>query len=100
MIQHLLTKNKSEIQKTAKSILKRLYPINAEVETVVNSLDILDDINEIPNSKSGHLDYPMLNELMESIRKSTTISKNNKEIEYYFKYLSKEMNHFDITGTK
>ena len=93
------TIKKSEIQKTAKSILKRLYPINAEVETVVNSSDI-DDINEIPNSNAGHSDNPMLDELMESIRKSTTSSRSNEEIEDYFNYLSKEMNLFEITGTK
>ena len=93
------TIKKSEIQKTAKSILKRLYPINAEVETVVNSSDI-DDINEIPNSNPGHSDNPMLDELMESIRKSTTSSRSNEEIEDYFNYLSKEMNLFEITGTK
>ena len=48
------TMKKTEIQKTAKSILKRLYPNNAEVETVVSSSD-MDDINEIPISNPGHL---------------------------------------------
>ena len=42
----------------------------------------------------------MLDELMESIRKSTTSSKNNEDIADNFNYLSKEMNPFEITGTK
>ena len=53
------TIKKSEIQKTAKSILKRLCPINAGVETLVNSSD-MDVINELPNSNPGHSDNPML----------------------------------------
>ena len=85
---------KSDMQKTAKSLFKRLYPIDADM--TVNTSEI--DVTEIANSNPVHLENPMLGELMEHIRRTTTKGSQNNEDDFHS--LAKEFSLFEITGTR
>ncbi|KAI6651306.1 hypothetical protein LOD99_5272 [Oopsacas minuta] len=88
---------KSDMLKTAKGILKRLHPIQAETNdiieantTQINNTTELSNLNLVP-SKSL-----MLDELRKSTRKSTT----NKILEDDFHFLAKEFSLFESTCSK
>ncbi|KAI6647643.1 hypothetical protein LOD99_8608 [Oopsacas minuta] len=90
---------KSDLLKTAKVILKCLYPIQAETNdiieantTQINNTTELSYLNLVP-SKSI-----MLDELRESIHKSTTTT-TTKILEDDFHFLAKEFSHFEATGS-
>ena len=85
---------RSEIQKNAKCLLKRLYPVTeAEIE---NSSEI-NGFVEPANVNIIIAENPMIDELKECIRKTTA---SRKYLENEFDTLNKDFKLFELTGTK
>ena len=91
------SKKKLNMQKNAKCILKRLYPVNLETEAE-NSSEI-NDIVEPANLNTNPSGNPMIDKLEECIRKSSTMA-SSKNLDSEFDTRNKEFELFELTGAK
>lgn len=82
---------KFDVQKNAKRILKRLYPVNLETEAVIQNNVEPANLNVILSEN------PLIDELKECIRKSSTTAAS-KNLESGFDSLNKEFKLFVQTG--